>query len=435
MPWNSEFECMPEKELAAFQLEKLRDTVAWVKEKVPFYRQKFEAAGVTAADLKTVKDIAKFPFTVKNDLRDHYPFGLCAVPMDEVVRIHASSGTTGKPVTSLYTRGDITQWTECMTRALAAYGVRREDVVQNAYNHGLFTGGFGLHQAISMIGCTNVPMGTGSTERQVTLMRDFKTTVLCCTPSYALTIAEKADQMDIDIKDLPLRVGVFGAEPWSDEMRKAIEERMGIAAMDIFGITELCGPGIAYECIARNGSHINEDHFIAEIVEPATLEPLPFGEKGELVLTSIQRRAMPLIRYRTKDITRFVKQRCSCGRTFARIERISGRTDDMLIINGANVFPSQIEALLLDLPDLEPQYRLVVKKRGYLDKLIVQVEAGRAVYDQGREKQYAVAAEVADHIRGVMGIRVYAEILPPRFLERSEGKAVRVVDERTARFG
>jgi len=435
MPWNSECECIPEKELAAFQLEKLRDTVAWVTERVPFYRQKFDGAGVATADLKTVEDIARFPFTVKNDLRDHYPFGLCAVPMDEVVRVHASSGTTGKPVTSPYTRGDVAQWTECVTRALAAYGVRPGDVVQNAYSHGLFTGGLGLHQAISRIGCTNIPIGTGSTERQVSLMRDFRATVLCCTPSYALTIAEKADQMNIDIKDLPLRVGIFGAEPWSDEMRRAIEGRMGITAMDIFGLTELCGPGVAYECSARSGSHINEDHFIAEIVDPATLEPLPFGEKGELVLTAIQRRAMPLIRYRTKDITRLVRKRCSCGRTFARMERISGRTDDMLIINGVNVFPSQVESLLLDIPGLEPQYRLVVKKRGYLDRLIVQVEAGQAIFDQGREKQYAVAAAVADHIRGVMGIRVHVEILPPLFLERSEGKALRVVDERSARFG
>ncbi|MFO7883266.1 MAG: phenylacetate--CoA ligase [Desulfobacteraceae bacterium] len=434
MAWNSEFECMPLEQLRAFQLEKLKETVAWVMERVPFYRQRFLDAGFDVSCIGDLKDLARFPFTVKNDLRDNYPFHLYAVPMEEVVRIHASSGTTGKPVTSPYTEEDVAQWTECVTRSLKAYGVCRQDVVHNAYAHGLFTGGFGLDQAVSRLGCTSIPAGTGATERQVNLIRDFKATVLCCTPSYALTIAEKALEMGVDIKNLPLRIGIFGAEPWSIEMRSAIERRMGIKAMDIYGLTELCGPGISYECRFQNGAHINEDHFIAEIVDPATLEPLPAGEKGELVLTSIQRRAMPLIRYRTKDITRLVRDKCACSRTFARMDRISGRTDDMLIISGVNVFPSQIEALLLDMPELEPQYRLVVRKRGYLDKLSVQVEAVPGIYEKGREKRYEIEAKVMSHIRGIMGIRVSVDVVAPKSIERSEGKALRVVDKRPVLF-
>ncbi|MEA1968779.1 MAG: phenylacetate--CoA ligase [Thermodesulfobacteriota bacterium] len=430
MPWNREFESMPLEQLQKFQLEKLKETVEWVTDRVPFYKRKFEEAGVIADDLKSIKDVSKLPFTVKNDLRDNYPFGLCAVPMEEVVRVHASSGTTGKPVTAPYTAEDVEQWTECVTRALWAYGVRKEDVVQNSYGHGLFTGGFGLHLGISRMGCANVPLGTGFTERQVALMKDFKATVLCCTPSYALTIAEKAESMNIDIKSLFLKIGVFGAEPWSNEMCNAIEERMGIKAMDIFGLTELSGPGMAYECSAKRGAHINEDHFIAEVVDPATLEPLPLGEKGELVFTAIQRRAMPLIRYRTKDITRLVRDECPCKRTFVRMERISGRTDDMLIISGVNVFPSQVESLLLEIPELEPQYRLVVRKSGYLDKLTVQVEAKKEIYELGREKQYEVEAKAMAHIKGIIGIRVGVDIVEPKSIDRSEGKAIRVLDER-----
>ncbi len=434
MPWNKEFECMPLEQIEAFQLEKLKETMAWVSARVPFYKKKFEELSITPDDIKSLQDVAKLPFTVKNDLRDNYPFKMCAVPMEEVVRVHASSGTTGKPVTGPYTENDIEQWTECVARNLWAYGVRQDDIVQNAYGHGLFTGGIGLHQGISRIGATVVPTSAGLTERQINIMRDFKSTVLCSTPSYALTIAERAQELNVDIRDLPLKLGIFGAEPWTEEMRRAIEERMGIKAMDIFGLTELGGPGVSYECFEQSGSHINEDHFIAEVVDPATLEPLPLGEKGELVFTAIQRRAMPLIRYRTKDITRLIRDECPCGRTFVKMDRIFGRTDDMLIISGVNVFPSQIESLLLDIEEVEPQYKLVVRKSGYLDKLLIQVEAKPEIYDMGKAKQYEVEAKLMAHIKGNMGIRVDVDIVEPKFIARSEGKALRVVDERPKQF-
>ena len=309
------------KELQKFQLAKLKETVGWVYERVPFYRRKLDEAGVRADDLKSLDDISKLPFTVKNDLRDNYPFGLCAVPMDEVVRIHCSSGTTGKPITGPYTAEDVEQWTECVARALWAATVRKEDIVQIAYGYGLFTGGLGLHQGASRVGCAIVPTSSGMTERQIMLMKDFGTTALFCTPSYALTIAELAEEMKMPIRDLPLRVGVFGAEPWTVAMRDEIEERMGISARDIYGLTELGGPGMAYDCDEKNGLHINEDHFLVETIDPVTLEPVAVGKRGELVLTAIQRRAMPLLRYRTKDITTLRREPCSCGRTFVRWTR------------------------------------------------------------------------------------------------------------------
>jgi len=374
------------------------------------------------------------PFTVKNDLRDNYPFGLCAVPLTEVVRVHASSGTTGKPITGPYTADDLNDWTECMARNLWAAGVRPDDIAQNAYGHGLFTGGLGFHQGLSCIGCTVVPTSSGLTERQITLMKDFGVTALFSTPSYALTIAERAAEMKVDIRALPLRVGVFGAEPWSTAMRQEIEERMGIKAHEAYGLTEIGGPGVGYDCTAQDGIHLNEDHFLAEIIDPQTLEPVPLGEKGELVFTSLQRRAMPMLRYRTKDITRLRREKCACGRTFIKMDKIFGRSDDMLIISGVNVFPSQIESLLLEIPEVEPQYRLVVRKKGYLDQLIVQVEGKKEIYDAGPEKRLEVAAKVNGHIKGMMGIGVDVEIVAAKFINRSEGKALRVVDERPKQF-
>jgi len=430
MFWNDRFEKMPVAELRKFQLEKLQETVKHAYAHVPFYRKKLVELGITPEDIRRLEDVAKLPFTVKNDLRDNYPFGLCAVPLKEVVRVHASSGTTGKPITGPYTRKDIENWTECMARNLWAAGIREEDILQNAYGHGLFTGGLGFHQGASLLGCTVVPTSSGLTERQITLMKDFGTTVLTCTPSYALTIAERAEEMKVDLRSLPLRVGVFGAEPWTIAMRNEIEERMGIKAMEAYGLTELSGPGVAFDCIEQNGLHINEDHFLAEIVDPVTFEPLPIGEKGELVFTSLQKEAMPILRYRTKDITRFIPEPCSCGRTLMKMEKLSGRTDDMLIINGVNVFPSQIEALLLEVEEVEPQYKLVVRKKGYLDHLIVQVEGKKGVYDAGEAKRKEVEAKVARHIKGMMGIGVEITIVDPKTIARSEGKAVRVVDER-----
>jgi phenylacetate-CoA ligase len=430
MPWNDKFECMPVEELKAFQLKKLKETVAWISEKVPFYRDKFKEMGIEAGDLKSLEDIAALPFTVKNDLRDNYPFGLCAVPLPDVVRVHASSGTTGKPITGPYTAEDLEQWIECTARNIWAAGVRKEDVAQNSYGHGLFTGGLGFHQGAMAVGCTLVPTGAGMTERQITIMQDFKSDALFCTPSYALTIAERAEEMNVDIKKLPLRVGVFGAEPWTVAMRQEIEERMGIKAMEAYGLTEMGGPGVAYDAADQNGLYINEDHFLAEIVDPQTLEPLPEGEKGELLFTSLQRRAMPMIRYRTKDITRLWREPGSEGRTFIRMDKIYGRSDDMLIISGVNVFPSQIEALLLEIDEVEPQYRLVVRKKGYLDQLSVQVEGKKEVYDAGEARRHEIEGKIAAHIKGMMGIGVDVELVDPKSIARSEGKALRVIDER-----
>ncbi len=430
MPWDKKFECMPVEEMQKLQLEKLKETVAWVEERVPFYKKKFKEAGLSAADINGVEDIAKFPVTVKDDLRDNYPFGLCAVDMQAVVRVHASSGTTGKPITGPYTQADLDQWTECMARNFAAAGVTSEDIIQNAYGHGLFTGGLGFHQGACATGAAVVPTAAGMTERQIVLMQDFKSTVLCCTPSYALTIAEAAEDMRVDIKKLPLKIGIFGAEPWTVGMRKEIENRMGIKAHEAFGLTELGGPGVSFDCEAQDGLHINEDHYLAEVVDPETFEPLPLGEKGELIFTSLQRRAMPMIRYRTKDITRLRREACACGRTLLKMDKLSGRTDDMLIISGVNVFPSQVESVLLEVKEVEPQYVLVVRKKGYLDHLTVRVEAKREVYNAGPEKCAEVEKKIANRIKGLLGFSAAIQLMEPKLIERSEGKAKRIIDER-----
>ena len=430
MAWNDEFECMPVEKIQQFQLAKLKETVSWVYDRVPFYRRKLDELGVRAEDLKSVEDIRKLPFTVKNDLRDNYPFGLCAVPLDEVIRIHCSSGTTGKPITGPYTADDVEQWTECVARVLWAAGIRKNDIAQVSYGYGLFTGGLGLHQGASRVGCAVVPTSSGMTERQIMLMKDFGATALFCTPSYALTIAELADEMKMPIRDMPLRVGVLGAEPWTAAMRDEIEARMGIAARDIYGLTELGGPGMGYECEAKNGMHLPEDHFLVETIDPVTLEPVPLGQRGELVLTAIQRRAMPLLRYRTKDITTLRRDPCPCGRTCIKMDRITGRSDDMLIINGVNVFPSQIESLLSDIEEIELQYMLVVSKKKHLDLLNVRVEGKKEVFDAGPGKVAEVEKKLIDHIRAYVGINVGMELVPPKGLKRSEGKAVRVLDER-----
>ena len=430
MPWDDKFECMPVENLQKFQLEKLRETAAWAYEKIPFYQTAFDKLGIKPEDINHLEDVSKLPVTVKTDLRDNYPFGLCAVDMKDVVRIHASSGTTGKPITGPYSADDLDQWTECMARNMWAAGVRPDDVVQNAYGHGLFTGGLGFHQGASRLGCTIVPTGSGMTERQILLMKDFNADVLFATPSYALTIAERAEEIGVDIRKLPLRVCICGAEPWSAAIRKEIEQRMGIKAHEAYGLTELCGPGVAFDCEAQDGLHINEDHFLAEIVDPATLEPLPEGEHGELVFTSLQRRAMPMIRYRTKDMTRLRRETCTCGRTLIKMDKIAGRSDDMLIISGVNVFPSQIESLLLDIEEVEPQYVLVVNKKGHLDQLTVKVEAKGDIYGCGIEKRTEVEKKVSKHIKGILGIGVKIVLVAPKTIARSEGKALRVIDER-----
>ena len=431
MIWDQKFEAMSTDEMQAFQLGKLQETVAWVYEKIPFYKKKFDEMGIQPGDLKALEDLGKLPFTVKNDLRDNYPFGLCAVPIRETVRVHASSGTTGKPITGPYTAADLDQWRECMARTLTSAGISKDDIVQNAYGMGLFTGGLGFLQGAERIGCTIVPSGSGMTERQVTLMKDFQVDALFCTPSYALTIAEKASELGVDLRELPLRVGVFGAEPWSVEMRVEIEDRMGIKAHEAYGLTELMGPGVSFDCSVQDGYlHINEDHVLAEIIDPVTEEVLPLGEKGELVFTAIQRRAMPMIRYRTRDITQLKREKCACGRSLLKMKKVFGRSDDMLIISGVNVFPSQIESILLEVAEVEPQYVLIIRKKGYLDALSVDVEAKPEVYEMGEEKLKEVEKQIEGKIRGVIGIGVKVRCVPPKSIERSEGKAKRVFDAR-----
>ncbi len=430
MLWNEKFEAMSEDEMRDFQLKKLQETVKWVYERIPFYKKKLDEKGIRPEDIKSLEDLSKLPFTVKNDLRDNYPFGLCAYPVTEIARVHASSGTTGKPITGPYTKEDLDQWAECMARNLTAAGVTSKDICQNAYGMGLFTGGLGFHQGAERIGATLIPISSGQTERQITLMQDFGTTVLFCTPSYALTIADRANDMGVDLKKLSLRVGVFGAEPWTVEMREEIEERLGIKAMEAYGLTEMMGPGVAFDCEYHTGLHINEDHVIPEIIDPETGEPLPYGEKGELVFTAIQRRAMPLLRYRTRDITWLEKGKCECGRTLVRMQKVLGRSDDMLIISGVNVFPSQIESLLLEQEEIEPQYVIIVRKKGRLDQLSVDVEAKPEVYSAGPEKIREVEKKIESHIRGMIGIGVKIRLVPPKTIARSEGKAKRVIDER-----
>lgn len=430
MPWNQTIECMPVEELRSFQLGKLRETIKWVSQNVPIYRHKLHERGITYRDITKVEDITALPLTTKSDLRDCYPFDMCAVSLDQVVQVHASSGTTGKPITGPYTSEDHAQWIECVARNIWAAGIRSDDTVQNAYGYGLFTGGLGFHHALNKIGCTVIPAGTGMTERQVHLLKDLKVTALLCTPSYALTIAEKADELGVLLRELPLRTGVFGAEPWTEKMRTEIENRMGIKAMEVYGLTELCGPGVAFDCQVQEGLHINEDHFFPEILDPETLEPLPSGETGELVFTSLQRRAMPLLRYRTRDITSLYRETCECGRTLIKMKKVGGRSDDMLIINGLNVFPSQIEALLLDIDEVVPQYRLVVRKNGHLDKLIVQTEAQREIYQAGEDTKAIIERTIEHHIKSMIGVSVTAQLMSPKTIERSTGKARRIFDER-----
>jgi phenylacetate-CoA ligase len=430
MYWDEKYECMPLEEMQKFQLKGLQETVKWVYEKVPFYKNKFEDVGFEPGDFKSLDDLGKLPFTGKTDLRDNYPFGLCAVPMSEVVRIHASSGTTGKPITGPYTAEDLDQWGGCVARNLISAGVRSNDICQNAYGMGLFTGGLGLHQGASKIGAAVIPASSGQTERQVMLIQDFRSTALFCTPSYALTIAERAEDMGVDIRALPLRVGVFGAEPWTAEMRKEIEERMGVKAMEAYGLTELMGPGVSFDCSEQNGLHINEDHAFPEIIDPVTEEVLPLGTMGELVFTSLQRRAMPVIRYRTRDITTLRREKCDCGRTLVKMDKVYGRSDDMLIISGVNVFPSQIESLLLDFEGIEPQYVIVVRKKGYLDSMSIDVEAKKEVYEAGKEKIEETRRKIEEKVRGIVGIGAKVRLVPPKTIARSEGKATRVLDER-----
>jgi phenylacetate-CoA ligase len=413
------------------QLERLRAGLERVSRSVPFYRDRFREAGVGAGDIHTLDDLARLPFTTKQDLRDHYPFGLLAVPMKEIVRIHASSGTTGKPTVVAYTRGDIELWSDVMARTYASAGVTDADVVHNAYGYGLFTGGLGFHYGAERIGAAVVPISGGNTRRQLMLMRDFGATALCCTPSYALLLAEAAADEGIDAATLPLRVGLFGAEPWSEGMRREIERRLGIQALNVYGLSEVIGPGVAVECRHQRGLHIFEDHFIPEIIDPASGTRLADGESGELVLTCVTKQALPLVRYRTRDRTRLVRTPCDCGSPMVRMERVMGRTDDMIIVRGVNVFPSQIETVLLQAGAVAPHYQIVVdRSASHLDELDVLVEATAETFGSS-ERLTQVETRLRDDVQSALGITCHVKLVAPKELARSEGKAVRVVDKRT----
>ena len=430
--WDEKFETMPIEQMQIFQLDKLRQTVAWVKEKIPFYRKALEEKGIGPDDLRSLDDIRHLPLTVKTDLRDNYPFGLCAVPVEELVRIHASSGTTGKPITGPYTAEDLDQWAECMARNLWAAGIHSGDIAQNALGHGLFTGGLGFYQGAMKIGATIIPSSSGMTERQVNIMRDFGSTVLFATPSYALTIAEKAAEMGVDVKELPLRVGVFGAEPWSDSIRREIEELWNMLATDVYGLSEIIGPGVAQECSHKDGLHIFSDVFYPEIINPDTGEEVAEGEDGELVITTLTKQAIPLIRYRTRDIVSIKYEKCRCGRTSPRISKIKGRTDDMIVVRGINVFPSQIEHVLVGIKGTQPYYQIVVDRKAHkLDEVEVLVEVEEKIFSDEIKELKELQDKIKKEIGSVLSIGVKVTLVEPKTIERSMGKSKRIIDKRT----
>jgi len=423
-------ERIPRAEREARQVHRLKALIARLSERVPLYRERLSEARVQPGDIRSLADLARLPFTVKDDFRQTYPYGLLAVPMEEVIRVHASSGTTGKPTVVAYSRKDVDTWSEVMARTLMAGNVGPGDVVHNAYGYGLFTGGLGFHYGAERVGAAVVPMSGGFTDRQLMALRDLGATVLCCTPSYALHLAEAIEEAGLKPKDLKLRVGFFGAEPWTEAMRDALETRLAIMALNIYGLSEVIGPGVSVECPERDGMHVAEDHFLPEIVDPATLMPVPEGTVGELVFTTLTKEALPVLRYRTRDLTSMTAEPCRCGRTLARIGRIMGRTDDMLIIRGVNVYPSQIEHALLQVADVEPHYLLVVRRDSALDTLEVRVEVGAAVAAAGTVAMEVLAARVRRKIFETIGLTADVSIVPPKTVERSTGKAQRVLDLR-----
>ncbi len=433
--WDKTNECMPREERRILQLKRLKDVVTRSYMNVPFYKQKFDELGITPDDINSLEDLSKLPFTVKTDLRDNYPFDLFAVPMEDIVRLHASSGTTGKPIVGAYTRNDLNVWAEVMARTLTAGGVTSKDIVQNAYGYGLFTGGLGMHYGAERVGATVVPAASGLSQRQIMLWQDFGTTAISCTPSYALSLAETAAEIGVDIKEkVKIRAGFFGAEPWTDEMRREIEEKLNLEAFDIFGLTEIIGPGVAAECYCHDGLHIQEDHFLAETIDPETGEVLPYGTEGELVFTALTKEAFPVIRYRTRDITVLDPTPCACGRTTLRMKKVTGRSDDMLVIRGVNVFPSQIESVLLNKEGLIGQYQIIVNRVKNLDTLEVQVEASNEMYAAGREAIEAKEKEIAKQLNQVLLLSAKVTIVEPKSIVRSEGKAKRVIDNRKVGF-
>ncbi len=428
--WDPEHETMPREKLEQLQLERLKAIVKKVCQHVPFYRDAFKARGFEPGDLKSLADLKNLPFTYKQDLRDNYPYGLFAEPLDKIIRLHASSGTTGKPSVVGYTKKDIDNWADLVARCLAMAGGGKGDIVQVAYGYGLFTGGLGAHYGAERLGAAVVPASGGNTARQLLLIQDFGVTMLACTPSYALFLAEEGEKAGIDFKKLPLKAGIFGAEPWTENMRAQLEAKLDIIALDIYGLSEVMGPGVSMECPAKQGSHIFEDHFIAEIIDPDTGETLPCGQQGELVLTTITKEGIPLIRYRTRDISTLHYEKCACGRTHVRMKRVTGRTDDMLIIRGVNVFPSQVESVLLEFGETEPHYLLVVDRKGDLDDLEIWVELSEKMFSDEVRQLEKLENRIRHKILSVLNINVRIKFVEPRTIPRSEGKAKRVMDRR-----
>lgn len=427
MIWNKNKECMSRDEMHALQSKRLQKLVALVYHNVPFYRNKMQEMDLSPDDIRSIDDIVKLPFTTKQDLRDNYPYGLQAAPASEIVRVHASSGTTGNPTIVGYTRRDLSVWSEVMSRCLAAYGVTREDTFSVSYGYGLFTGGLGAHYGVENLGATVIPASTGNTEKHVRLIRDLGITGI---PSYALYLAETVERMGLTKDDIKLRIGAFGAEPWTDNMRKEIEERLGLKGYNLYGLSEIMGPGVSFECQEQNGSHINEDHFYPEIINPETLEQLPSGQQGELVFTTLTKEGMPLLRYRTKDLCSLMEGTCACGRTSVRMSRIMGRSDDMLIIRGINVFPSQVESVILGMPEFEPQYMLVVDRQNNLDILQVQVEVRRDFFSDDLGRMLAMKKTLSDKLKSVLSISADIKLMEPNSISRSEGKSKHVIDKR-----
>lgn len=429
--WNPTYECMSREEMSRVQTDRLINTVKRVYHSLPFYRDKLQKAGLEPADIRTLEDLKKLPFTYKQDLRDTYPYGMFAVPLSEIVRIHASSGTTGRQTVVGYTRRDIDTWAEVMARTLVKAGASKFSFIQVAYGYGLFTGGLGVHYGAERVGASVIPISGGNTKRQLQIMKDFGTTILACTPSYALYMAEEMEELGINKSELKLKAGIFGAEPWSENMRNEIEERLGILAIDIYGLSEVIGPGVASECPCKCGMHIQEDHFIPEIIDPVTEEVLPPGSKGELVFTTVTKEGLPLIRYRTRDISSLNYEKCDCGRTSVRMCKVSGRTDDMLIIRGVNVFPSQIESVLLEIGDTAPHYQLIVDRIDNLDTLEVWVEMTQNLFSDEVRRIEDVERTIRKEIEGTLGVNAKVKLVEPKTIERSEGKAKRVIDKRT----
>lgn len=428
--WNVTKECMSADERAVLQGQRLHHLVDYVYHNTPFYRDKMQKMGLIPDDIRTIEDIVKLPFTTKQDLRDNYPYGLLAAPRSEIVRVHASTGTTGKPTIVGYTRKDISIWSGNTARAFTAFGVTRDDTLSVAYGYGLFTGGLGVHYGLENLGATVIPTSTGNTEKHARLLHDLKITGIACTPSYALYLAESMEKMGYSRNDLALKIGAFGAEPWTENMRHEIEERLGLKAFNIYGLSEIMGPGVSFECEAQSGSHINEDHFYPELLDPKTLEPVPDGQPGELVFTTLTKEGMPLLRYRTRDLTTLDHRPCSCGRTLARMGRILGRSDDMLIIRGINVFPSQVESVILSLPEFEPQYVLIVDRVDNLDTLQIQVEVRPQYFTDDVKTIENLQKKLSDAIQSVITIKASVRVLFPGTIERSQGKGRHVIDNR-----